>query len=106
MRVARKNSIPKVAPSGHHTSLPALAAVLWLILTGIFGISCSPKIIRVPVSPEDIMRANELANEGDLAFERKDIYAALIKYLEAARLNPYSEYLYNRLGISYSQLKF
>ncbi|MBN1567722.1 MAG: hypothetical protein JXA73_07730 [Acidobacteria bacterium] len=47
-----------------------------------------------------------MANEGDIAFDRKDIYAALIKYLEAARLNRYSEYLYNRPGIAYSQLKF
>jgi tetratricopeptide (TPR) repeat protein len=51
------------------------------------------------------MRANQSAHEGDLAFSRKDHYAALIKYLEASRLNPNSEYISNRLGIAYSQLK-
>lgn len=39
-------------------------------------------------------------------FARKDYYAALIKYLEASRLNPNSEFIYNKLGISYSQLKY
>ena len=52
------------------------------------------------------MRANQAAREGDLAFERKEPYTGLIKYLEAVRLNPNSEHLYNRLGIAYSQLKF
>lgn len=52
------------------------------------------------------MRANELAREADLAFARRDYYAALIKYLEASRLNPNSQYVYNKLGIAYSQLKY
>ncbi len=52
------------------------------------------------------MRANELAREADLAFARRDYYAALIKYLEASRLNPNSQYIYNKLGIAYSQLKY
>ncbi|MBN1571107.1 MAG: tetratricopeptide repeat protein [Acidobacteria bacterium] len=63
-------------------------------------------MVRVPISPEDIARANELIKEGDLAFERKETYAALIKYIEARSLNPYSEYLYNRMGIAFSQLGY
>ena len=38
--------------------------------------------------------------------QRKDFYAALIKYLESTRLNPNNEYVCNRLGIAYSQLKY
>jgi tetratricopeptide (TPR) repeat protein len=86
--------------------LQLLAAGLLLIFSSLFWAGCAPKVVRVPVPESDILRANEAASEGDIAFDRKDIYAALIKYLEAVRLNPYSEYLYNRLGIAYSQLKF
>ena len=50
------------------------------------------------------MKANAVATEGETAFEHRDFYAALIKYLEAYRLNPNSEHLCNRLGIAYSQL--
>jgi hypothetical protein len=73
------------------------AAGLFLIFSSLFWIGCGPKVVRVPVSEEDILRANKVANEGDIAFDRKDFYAALIKYLEAVRINPNSEYLYNRL---------
>ncbi len=78
-----------------------LAALSLLLLTG-----CPPTIVKVPVSQENIIRANEAAREGDVAFARKDFYAALIKYLEASRNNPNSEYIFNKLGISYSQLKY
>jgi len=64
------------------------------------------KAIRVDVSQENILRANEASQQGDVAFSRKDFYAALIKYLESVRLNPNNEYVYNRLGICYSQLKY
>jgi len=106
MLVAHKNSLLKVRASKQRFRLRYLAAGLLLIFSCVFLINCAPKIVRVPVSQEDILRANEVANEGDAAFDRKDFYAALIKYLEAARLNPNSEYLYNHLGIAYSQLKF
>jgi len=106
MRVAHKNNFLKVRASKQRVRLRYLTAGLLLIFSCMFLVNCAPKIVRVPVSQADILRANEVANEGDIAFDRKDIYAALIKYLEAARLNPYSEYLYNRLGIAYSQLKF
>jgi tetratricopeptide (TPR) repeat protein len=63
-------------------------------------------VVRVPVQPADVIRANEAAKDGDMAFARKDYYSALIKYLEASRANPNSEYIYNKLGITYSQLKY
>ncbi len=52
------------------------------------------------------MRANVAAGEGDIAFARRDYYAALIKFLEASRLNPNSEYIFNKLGITYSRLHY
>ena len=73
---------------------------------GFLLCGCTPKIVRVPFTPEDIIRANEASREGDIAFARKDYYAALIKYLEAGRYNPNSEYIFNKLGITYSQLQF
>lgn len=69
--------------------------------------ACPRPIVRVKgVTDEDKIKANEVAREADSAFARRDYYSALIKYLEAARLNPNSEYIYNKLGITYSQLQF
>jgi tetratricopeptide (TPR) repeat protein len=82
-----------------------LAAILVSILLAAAG-GCRPAMVRVPVSSEDLIRANTAASEGDIAFARKDYYAALIKYLESGRLNPNNEYLYNKLGIAYSRLRF
>ena len=59
----------------------------------------------MPVSQENLARKRR-EPEGDLAFARRDFYAALIKYLEASRLNPNSQYISNKLGIAYSQLKY
>ncbi len=53
-----------------------------------------------------MLRSNEATQVADTAFARKDFYSALIKYLEASRLNPNSEYIQNKLGITYSQLKY
>jgi tetratricopeptide (TPR) repeat protein len=64
------------------------------------------RVVRVEVSKEDIRRAAEAAQEGDIAFGRRDFYAALIKYLDSIRANPNNELVYNRLGIAYSQLKY
>lgn len=81
--------------------IPALfLAAVWMLA------ACSPKIVRVPVTQEDLARAEEALKQGDIAFARRDFYAALIKYLEAGRLNPNSEHYFNRIGITYSQLKF
>jgi tetratricopeptide (TPR) repeat protein len=67
---------------------------------------CAPPVVRVPVSNESVIKSNQIAGEADILFARKDYYAALIKYLEAGRLNPNSEYVQNKTGIAYSQLKY
>lgn len=81
-------------------ALPAFLLLLALALQ----VSCSPKTVKVAVSPESLLKAAEATREGDAAFERKEYYAALLKYLAAFRLNPQSEHLNNRLGLTYAQL--
>ncbi len=81
-------------------------ALLPLIPVFLFAATCSPKIVRTPIPPEDVIKANALSQEGDSFFEKEDYYAALIKYLQASQLNPYNEYIVNRVGITFSQLKF
>ncbi len=73
----------------------------------VFLAGCAQqKIVRVEVPAENILRANEVSQEGDIAFARRDYYAALIKFLDASRLNPNSYAILNKLGIAYSQLKY
>ncbi len=97
MRTSEQSSLQQILSIG-----------LLLILTGmaVFSSACAPKAVPVSVTKEDVIRANQAAQEGDMAFNRKDYYAALIKYLEASRFNPKSDHIFNRLGIIYSQLKF
>jgi tetratricopeptide (TPR) repeat protein len=83
-----------------------LAGFLILILAAVLVSGCRTKYVRQEVPAEDVLRAKEIEQEGNIAFARADYYAALIKYLEAMRLNPYDEQLLNRLGIAYAQLKF
>jgi tetratricopeptide (TPR) repeat protein len=83
-----------------------LPAAVLLTLTVLIASACSPKIVRTPVPMQDILKANKLSQEGDKFFEKKYYYAALIKYLQATQLNPYNEYIVNRVGITFSQLKF
>jgi tetratricopeptide (TPR) repeat protein len=104
--VAHENKFLKARASKKHALPQILSAGLILIASSFFWINCAPKEVRVAVSQEEILRASRAANEGDAAFDRKETYTALIKYLEAVRLNPNSEYVYNRMGIAYSQLKF
>ncbi len=83
-----------------------LSAGLLIMAVGWFASGCSPKIVRVEVSTEDLARADEAFREGNIAFNNKDFYPALIKYLEAVRLNPNNEIILNRLGIAYTQLNY
>lgn len=104
MKVAHEGTTPETRTSKQHPHRKIFTTGLFLVFLFVFSIDCFQKKVRVAVSPENALKANEAATEGETAFERKDFYAALIKYLEAYRLNPNSEYLCNRLGIAYSQL--
>ena len=100
--LARSHRSPERGTSTKHAAvlLPTLIAM------ALLSSACPQPVVRVPVSTEDVIKSNQVALEADLAFAKKDQYAALIKYLEAGRLNPNSEYIQNKIGITYSQLKF
>jgi tetratricopeptide (TPR) repeat protein len=104
MKVAYEGITPETRTLKRHPHRKIFTTGLFLVFIFVFSIDCFPKETRVAVSPENILKANQSAAEGEKAAERKDYYAALIKYLEAHRLNPNSEHLCNRLGIAYSQL--
>jgi tetratricopeptide (TPR) repeat protein len=97
--------VPEVRTSGQYLRKTLILKLAVVILLA-FAASCTGKAVRVKVSNEDLIRSNEASQEADIAFNRKDFYTALIKYLEAVRLNPNNEFLYNRMGITYSQLRY
>jgi tetratricopeptide (TPR) repeat protein len=100
--LTRSHRMP--APKSGRPRLRLIAPLF--VLAGILVGGCPPKVVRINVPAENIIRANQVAQDADLAFARRDYYAALIKYLEAGRLNPNSEYIQNKTGITYSQLKY
>jgi tetratricopeptide (TPR) repeat protein len=104
-RTLRTEWEPDVRIKRRHSRLriPETALIVLAICALLSG--CR-KEIRVNISREDIAKATAASQEGDIAFSRKDFYPALIKYLESIRLNPHNEYVFNRLGIAYSQLKY
>jgi len=83
-----------------------LIAIGFIFAAGCIAFTGCRKVVRVEVSSQDAKRAAEASQEGDIAFGRRDFYAALIKYLDSVRLNPNNELVYNRMGIAYSQLKY
>jgi tetratricopeptide (TPR) repeat protein len=91
------------APKCRRTSNFSVTALL--LGFAFLSAACPPTVVRVPVPAEDIIQANEAVRQADFAFARKEHYAALIKYLEASRLNPNSEFIMNKLGIAYSQVE-
>src|SRR6266571_4688459 len=101
MKSQTGSTSPARQPDRSFGPSPSLVAGIFVVLTSLLMLGCPTKLVQVRVQAEDIIRANEAAKEADLAFIRRDHYAALIKYLEAARHNPNSEYIYNKLGISY-----
>jgi tetratricopeptide (TPR) repeat protein len=104
MKVAYEGNNPEARTAKRYLHRKIFSSGLLLVFIFIFSIDSFQKEVRVVVTPEDVVKANAIAATGDAAFERKEFYAALIKYLEAYRLNPNSEFLCNRLGIAYSQL--
>jgi tetratricopeptide (TPR) repeat protein len=99
--------VPAVRTSGQHLNQKnPLLRISFLFLMLSFAAGCGGKVARVKVSNEDLLRSNMASQQGDIAFSRKDFYSALIKYLDASRLNPNNEFIYNRLGITYSQLRY
>jgi tetratricopeptide (TPR) repeat protein len=79
--------------------------VIVSIAAAILVCSCGPgKIRKEPISREDEILSIRLMAAGDeLLNEGKD-HLAMLKYLEASRVNPYHEVIFNRLAVTYSRL--
>ncbi|MBI4456468.1 MAG: tetratricopeptide repeat protein [Acidobacteria bacterium] len=75
-----------------------------LVVSGCAG--RLPRIQKFPIPAEELAKANAAVREGDVLLARGDNYAALLKYLEAAKLNPFSEVIYNKLAIAYTKLNY
>ena len=63
------------------------------------------RIVKLPVPREDVLHAYRLMAEGDERALAGQSHFALLKYLEASRLNPYYEVIFNKLAIAYSRLQ-
>ncbi len=81
-------------------------AVTFTLVACMAVVGCGPKIARVPVSDEDLIKSSRLAQEGNEEYQNREFYPALIKYLMAGELNPNSEYISNRIGMAYLQLEY
>jgi tetratricopeptide (TPR) repeat protein len=63
------------------------------------------RIVKLPVPREDVLHSYRLMAEGDEMTGAGQSHFALLKYLEASRLNPYNEIIFNKLAIAYSRLQ-
>jgi len=63
------------------------------------------RIVKLPVPRADVLHAYRLMAEGDEMALAGQSHFALLKYLEASRLNPYHEVIFNKLAIAYSRLQ-
>jgi len=79
---------------------------VWLLILALSFSACGgiKRIAKQPVPPENVVRSYRLTAEADKLMEEGKDHLALLKYLEAADLNPYHEVIYNKVGIAYSKL--
>ncbi|MBI3939275.1 MAG: tetratricopeptide repeat protein [Acidobacteria bacterium] len=80
-----------------------------IIIATVAAAGCAtriPAIQKLPVAAEDAARAGVVARDGDLLISRGETYAALLKYLDAVKLDPYSEVFHNKLAIAYTKLNY
>ncbi len=72
----------------------------------VFAACVGPeRIVKLPVPREDVLHAYRLIAEGDEMALAGQSHFALLKYLEASRLNPYHAVIFNKLAIAYSRLQ-
>ena len=72
----------------------------------VFAACVGPeRIVKLPVPRDDVLHAYRLIAEGDEMALAGQSHFALLKYLEASRLNLYHEVIFNKLAITYSRLQ-
>jgi tetratricopeptide (TPR) repeat protein len=76
-----------------------------LIVLAFAGCGGPERIVKLPVPREDVLYAYRLMAEGDEMVLAGQFHFALLKYLDASRLNPYYEVVFNKLAIAYSRLQ-
>jgi len=78
-----------------------------LLSTVVVLVACGgpERIVKLPVPREDVLHSYRLMAEGDEMAGAGQSHFALLKYLEASRLNPYNEIIFNKLAIAYSRLQ-
>ncbi|MDA2934562.1 tetratricopeptide repeat protein, partial [Acidobacteria bacterium AH-259-D05] len=79
----------------------------FLLVVAVLGsLSCGGpgRISKLPVPRENVLKAYRLMAEGDELALAGRPHFALLKYLDASRLNPYHEVIFNKLAIAYSRL--
>lgn len=81
--------------------LAILIAGLILALPACTGIH---QIKRGQIAPDKVALSYRLTAQGDKLLEEGKDHLALLKYLEAADLNPYQEAIFNKLAIAHSRL--
>ena len=85
--------------AGMRFTLPVLLAIL--VLPSCGG---PQRIKKVPVPRDNVLQAYRLMAEGDQLALAGQAHFSLLKYLDASRLNPYHEVIFNKLAIAYSRL--
>ncbi|MFQ5738043.1 MAG: tetratricopeptide repeat protein [Acidobacteriota bacterium] len=79
-----------------------LAPTAFLAL--IFLPTCASRINKEPIAREDATRALRVMMEGDRLLKAEKDHLALLRYVEASTLNPYSEIIFNKLAVAYARL--
>lgn len=81
--------------------------MVFAILLPVLGLTgCGIRhIAKQPVSKEDLYASYRAMGQGDRLIREGKDHLALVKYLEAARFNPYHEAIFNKLAIAYSRLQ-
>jgi tetratricopeptide (TPR) repeat protein len=81
-----------------------LAILITVVLVASAACTGIKRIERREVPQDKLILSYRLTSEGDKLLEEKKDHLALLKYLEAADLNPYQEVIFNKLAITYSRL--
>ncbi len=82
-----------------------LKLVFLLTIAALPACAGMERIPKLTVPREDLLMAYRLMAEGDQMFLEGTEHLALLKYLEASRLNPYHEVIFNKLAMAYSRLR-
>jgi tetratricopeptide (TPR) repeat protein len=79
---------------------------LLLLLAILVFPSCGgpERIQKLSVPRENVLQAYRLMAEGDQLALAGQAHFSLLKYLDASRLNPYHEVIFNKLAIAYTRL--